>query len=189
MRGFSQRVAQILHVFCLKKHQRVSFSCINVSPWQAIWTVYLPFHLQVLQLSHIYFVSSVPEGSSMHIDVSTAMAYIHVSPPTIRTLTACLMSLAPAKVCVAYRTIGKNAFGSFLCVMNILIRIVFLRFLWVTKSFLTLSLPRFHYWISLLVDRQFSWFYFGEFVIGSTDNPLVDIFLYSHHLSAFVLIT
>ncbi|XP_066022142.1 intermembrane lipid transfer protein VPS13C isoform X9 [Pocillopora verrucosa] len=52
---------------------------------------------RVLQLSHIYFVSSVPEGSSMHIDVSTAIAYIHVSPPTIRTLTACLMSLAPAK--------------------------------------------------------------------------------------------
>ena len=65
----------------------------------------------------------------MHIYVSTAMAYIHVSPPTIRTLTACLMSLAPAKVCVAYRTIGKNAFGSFVCLMNILIRIVFLRFL------------------------------------------------------------
>ena len=63
----------------------------------------------------------------MHIDVSTAMAYIHVSPPTIRTLTACLMSLAPAKVCVAYRTIGKNALGSFLCVMNILIRIVFFK--------------------------------------------------------------
>ncbi|XP_022794312.1 vacuolar protein sorting-associated protein 13A-like [Stylophora pistillata] len=52
---------------------------------------------RVLQLSHISFVSSVPEGSSMHLDVSTAMAYIHVSPPTIRTLTACLMSLAPAK--------------------------------------------------------------------------------------------
>ena len=63
----------------------------------------------------------------MRIDVSTAMAYIHVSPPTIRTLTACLMSLAPAKVCVAYRTIDKNAFGSFVCLMNILIRIVFFK--------------------------------------------------------------
>ena len=35
----------------------------------------------------------------MKIDVSTGMAYIHISPPTLRTLTACLMSLAPAKVC------------------------------------------------------------------------------------------
>ncbi|KAJ7389012.1 hypothetical protein OS493_034405 [Desmophyllum pertusum] len=39
----------------------------------------------------------VPEGSSMQVDISTVMTYIHVSPPTIRTLTACLMSLAPAK--------------------------------------------------------------------------------------------
>ena len=34
----------------------------------------------------------------MKIDVSTGMAYVHVSPPTIKTLTACLMSLAPVKV-------------------------------------------------------------------------------------------
>ena len=25
---------------------------------------------------------------------------------------------------------------------------------------------------------------FGEFGLGSTNNPLVDIFIYSHHLSA-----
>lgn len=56
------------------------------------------FLVQVLQLSHISLLSSVPEGSNMKIDVSTGMAYVHVSPPTIKTLTACLMSLAPAKV-------------------------------------------------------------------------------------------
>ena len=56
------------------------------------------FLVQVLQLSHISFLSSVPEGSNMKIDVSTGMAYVHVSPPTIKTLTACLMSLAPVKV-------------------------------------------------------------------------------------------
>ena len=38
----------------------------------------------------------------MKVDISTGMAYMHVSPPTIRTLTACLMSLAPAKVCIGY---------------------------------------------------------------------------------------
>ena len=38
----------------------------------------------------------------MQVDISTGMTYIHVSPPTIRTLTACLMSLAPAKVCMIY---------------------------------------------------------------------------------------
>ena len=148
----------------------------------------LPFHLQVLQLSHISFVSSAPEGGSMHIDVSTAMAYIHVSPPTIRTLTACLMSLAPAKVCVAYRIIGKNALGRFVCLINMLIRIVFERFLCLVKSFSTLSLPRFHYWISLQIDRQFPWCCFGEFVIGSTDNPFADIFLYSHHLLLHIVL-
>ena len=31
---------------------------------------------------------------------------------------------------------------------------------------------------------QFMSCLFGEFVIGSTYNPLIDIFLYSHHLSA-----
>ena len=56
------------------------------------------FLVQVLQLSHISLLSSVPEGSNMKIDVSTGMAYVHVSPPTIKTLTACLMSLAPVKV-------------------------------------------------------------------------------------------
>ena len=29
------------------------------------------------------------------------------------------------------------------------------------------------------------WFYFGEFSTGSTNNPLIDVFLYSHHLSAW----
>ena len=38
--------------------------------------------------------------------------------------------------------------------------------------------------IPLLNVVQFLWFYFWEFVIGSTDNPLIDISLYSHHLSA-----
>ena len=41
--------------------------------------------------------SSAPEGQSMHIDIRTSVAHIHVSPPTIKTITACLMSLAPAK--------------------------------------------------------------------------------------------
>lgn len=31
----------------------------------------------------------------MHIDIRTSVAHIHVSPPTIKTITACLMSLAP----------------------------------------------------------------------------------------------
>ncbi|XP_068741113.1 intermembrane lipid transfer protein VPS13A-like [Montipora capricornis] len=52
---------------------------------------------RVLQLSHISLVSSAPEGGNMHVDVSAAMAYVHISPPAVKTLTACLMSLYPAK--------------------------------------------------------------------------------------------
>ena len=32
---------------------------------------------------------------------------------------------------------------------------------------------------------QFLWCYFGEFGIGSTNNPLIGIFLNYHHLSAW----
>ena len=51
----------------------------------------------------------------------------------------------------------------------------------------TLSHPRSHYKFSLLSAIEFSWCLFGEFGIGSTENPLVDIFLYSHHLSSWFL--
>ncbi|KAL9987728.1 hypothetical protein ACROYT_G002079 [Oculina patagonica] len=64
---------------------------------------------RVLQLSQISLLSSTPEGSNMKVDVSTGMAYIHVSPPTIRTLTACLMSLAPAKSEEEEKTSTENA--------------------------------------------------------------------------------
>ena len=47
----------------------------------------------------------------MHVDVSTGMAYVHVSPPTIRTLSACIMSLAPAKVCANFRVICGAQIG------------------------------------------------------------------------------
>ena len=40
-----------------------------------------------------------------------------------------------------------------------------------------------HLLFSLLSVTQFLWFEFWEFSIGPTDNPLIDIFLYSHHLS------
>ncbi|KAK3732850.1 hypothetical protein QZH41_012372, partial [Actinostola sp. cb2023] len=53
---------------------------------------------QVFYLSQLALHSSAPEGQNMHIDIRTSVANIHVSPPTIRTITACLMSLAPAKV-------------------------------------------------------------------------------------------
>lgn len=51
----------------------------------------------------------------------------------------------------------------------------------------TLSHSRSHYKFSLLSAIEFSWCLFGEFGIGSTENPLVDIFLYSHHLSSWFL--
>jgi len=51
--------------------------------------------LQVFYLAQLAMHSSAPEGQSMHIDIRTSVANIHVSPPTIRTITACLMSLAP----------------------------------------------------------------------------------------------
>ena len=56
------------------------------------------FSTQVLQLSHLSLHGSAPEGDHMHIDITTSMVYLHVSPPTIRTVTACLMSMAPTKV-------------------------------------------------------------------------------------------
>ena len=37
----------------------------------------------------------------------------------------------------------------------------------------------------LLSAIQFLWWWFSEFGIGSTNSPLVDIFLYSQHLSAW----
>ena len=36
----------------------------------------------------------------------------------------------------------------------------------------------------LTTAKQFSLHWFGEFVIYSISNPIIDIFLYSHHLSA-----
>ena len=42
---------------------------------------------------------------------------------------------------------------------------------------LTLSLSR--------SAKLILWCHFGEFDIGSTNNPLVDIFPYSHHFSAW----
>ena len=35
---------------------------------------------------------------------------------------------------------------------------------------------------------QFLWCWVGKFGIGSTYNPIIDIFLYSHHLSAWYVI-
>ena len=55
---------------------------------------------QVLQLSEISLISSAPEGGHMHVDVRAGKAYVHVSPPAVKTLTACLMSLSPVKVCI-----------------------------------------------------------------------------------------
>ena len=53
---------------------------------------------------------------------------------------------------------------------------------------LPLSLPRSHLYFSSLSVIQFIWCYFGEFGIGSTMNTIIDIFLYSHPLSAWFCI-
>ena len=42
--------------------------------------------------------------------------------------------------------------------------------------FLTISLPRCHYWFSLLCATQFLWCECREFGIGSTNNPICDDF-------------
>ncbi|EDO34505.1 predicted protein [Nematostella vectensis] len=52
---------------------------------------------QVLYLSQLALHGSAPEGECLHIDVRTSIAQVHVSPATIKTMTACLMSLAPAQ--------------------------------------------------------------------------------------------
>lgn len=49
------------------------------------------------------------------------------------------------------------------------------------RRLLTLSLPGLHQKFSLPSTKQLS-YYSGEFSIGSTCNPLNDIFLHSHHL-------
>ncbi|EDO29134.1 predicted protein, partial [Nematostella vectensis] len=53
---------------------------------------------QVLYLSQLALHGSAPEGECLRIDVRTSIAQVHVSPATIKTMTACLMSLAPAQV-------------------------------------------------------------------------------------------
>ena len=50
---------------------------------------------------------------------------------------------------------------------------------------LTLSLSRSHKQLSLLFTIQFLWCYDG---VGSTNNPIIDILLYSHHLTAWYCI-
>ena len=52
-----------------------------------------------------------------------------------------------------------------------------------TKPF-TLSCTKSHLHFSLLFAIQFARCKFGEFGIRSTNSPLIDIFLYSHHMSA-----
>ncbi|XP_048586982.1 intermembrane lipid transfer protein VPS13A-like isoform X2 [Nematostella vectensis] len=52
---------------------------------------------QVLYLSQLALHGSAPEGECLRIDVRTSIAQVHVSPATIKTMTACLMSLAPAQ--------------------------------------------------------------------------------------------
>ena len=50
---------------------------------------------------------------------------------------------------------------------------------------LTLSLPWSHKQLSLLFTIQFLWCYDG---VGSTNNPVIDIFLHSHHLTGWYCI-
>ena len=50
---------------------------------------------------------------------------------------------------------------------------------------LTLSLSRSHKQLSLLFTIQFLWCYDG---VGSTNNPVIDIFLHSHHLTGWYCI-
>ena len=45
-------------------------------------------------------------------------------------------------------------------------------------------LQRSHHKFSQLYIIQFLLCEYGKFGIGSTNNPLINIFLYSHHLSA-----
>ena len=53
---------------------------------------------------------------------------------------------------------------------------------------LTLSLLRSHKQFPSLSAIQFSWCKFREFGTGSNNIPLIDIFLYSHHLSSWCCI-
>ena len=58
----------------------------------------------------------------------------------------------------------------------------------VTNKSLTLSSLRYHYLFSFLSAISFSLCLFREFGTGSTNHALIDIFLYSHHLSVWYCI-